>query len=65
MLKRALKGIEIDSLYHEIDCSDNYLLPEPDGLYPMIIYLKKGKIINMDIQSPSNPISYNKLFSSL
>lgn len=60
MLKRGLGNISLDSLYHEIDSDCNFLLPEPDGLYPVALYLKDGKITDIDIQSPENEI-FHKL----
>jgi len=58
MLKRGLGEVSLDSIYHEIDTDCNYLLPEPDGLYPVVLYLSSGKIYDIDVQSPDNNIFY-------
>lgn len=54
MLDRALSDIDICNLYCEIDTLNIYLLPSPDGLYPIVVYLTKGRIQKIDIQNPYN-----------
>lgn len=54
MLKRELGDIDIKSLNCEIDSVNRFLLSPPDGLYPVIVYLKEGEIQNIDIQNPQN-----------
>lgn len=54
MLKRALDDTDLDSLNCEIDTANRFLLPPPDGLYPIVVYLKEGKIKKIDIQNPNN-----------
>lgn len=54
MLDRALSDIDICKLYCEIDTLNQYLLPSPDGLYPIVLYLTKGQIQKIDIQDPYN-----------
>lgn len=54
MLDRGLSDIDICELYCEIDTLNQYLLPPPDGLYPIVLYLSKGQIQKIDIQNPYN-----------
>lgn len=65
MLRRSLNGINIDSLNCEIDSTNKYLLPEPDGLYPIALYIDNGEIKELDIQSPNNVNIYDKLYNKL
>lgn len=65
MLRRNLENIDIDSLNCEIDTVNRYLLPEPEGLYPIIIYLNNGEIEEIDIQSPENVSIFHKLSKRL
>lgn len=54
MLLRTLQIDSIESLYHEIDTLNHYLLPGELGIYPVVLYLKQGKIVAADVQSPDN-----------
>ena len=61
MLRRTLQIDSIESFYHEIDTLNRYLLPEELGIYPVVLYLKQGKIIEADIQSPDNAGTLQRL----
>lgn len=65
MLYRALSDIDICNLYCEIDTLNQFLLPSPDGFYPIVVYLTKGQIHKIDIQNPYNdvlPLLKTKLY---
>lgn len=61
MLIRTLQIDSIDSLYHELDTLNHYLLPEKLSIYPIVLYLKQGKVLSVDIQSPDNPETLQRL----
>lgn len=61
MLRRTLQIDSIESLYSELDTLNQYLLPEESGIYPVVLYLKQGKVIAADIQSPDNPGALQRL----
>ncbi len=65
MLRRTLQIDSIESLYHELDTLNRYLLPEELGIYPVVLYLKQGKIIAVDIQSPDNAGALQRLPNKL
>lgn len=55
-------GIKIEkqtNIY--IDREDNFSLPSNNSIYPCIIHLKDGKIVEYEFQSPGNGAAFRKL----
>ncbi len=52
MLKRSLESVTFDELNCIIDTTDRYLIRCKEMIYPIVLKLEKGKIINAKVQSP-------------
>lgn len=64
LLKRAVGNDVFNSVNHIVDIENKYLFKGEDELYPMIIYLEKGKPVDVGYQSPFEE-GLNKLESEL
>ena len=52
MLKRSLKNVKLEDFNFIIDTTNVYTVDFKDHIYPLIIYLENGKIVQVDKQSP-------------
>ena len=52
LLKRNLKGKRFEDFNAIIDSKNLYALSTKESLYPIILYLKNGRIVLADVQSP-------------
>lgn len=52
LLKRNLKGKRFEDFNAIIDSPNHYALSTKESLYPIILYLKNGRIVLADVQSP-------------
>ena len=44
-----------------IDTKNKFVIPTSNGIYPCIVQLKNGKIIEHEFQSPSNSLAFEQL----
>lgn len=51
-LFRTLKLSSLDDFYCCLDLKNDYLVSGNNSIYPLVLYLKNGKIINAEYQSP-------------
>lgn len=65
LLLRALEIDSFDNYCFEIDEDNKYRINNPKSIYPLILYLNKGKINHIEFQSPDNPNAFNTLESHI
>lgn len=59
VLKRSLKGVDFADYNVVIDTLNRYTVDFKENIYPLIVYLDKGKIVKVDMQSPeTDGLSY-------
>ena len=63
LMLRELDILSLEEHCFEIDEINKYRIDNSKSIYPLILYLKKGKIVRMEFQSPDNPNAFNKLES--
>lgn len=61
ILLRTLGIDSFDNYCFEIDESNVYRINNPKSIYPLILYLNKGKIINIEFQYPDNSNAFSIL----
>lgn len=54
LLKRNLGKHKIEEFFNILDYDNNYYIEGPESIYPIIIYLNRGVIKHVDVQSPYN-----------
>jgi len=54
ILRRQLGGVTLDSMNVLIDTANVYTINTPDSRYPIVLYLKEGRVVRADKQSPES-----------